>query len=135
MIKNAIEAVDINNLYKHILSLEGVKHALDSYDVLIQAGEYIEKSLQQFNITTNRHFFNVEGIGEDFFNVEGLLEDHMDLSKPTFLITNHYDTVYSTPGADDNASGVAVMLEVARVLSELNFEKNIIFVRTNLKSR
>jgi Zn-dependent M28 family amino/carboxypeptidase len=26
----------------------------------------------------------------------------------------HYDTVISTPGADDNASGVAVMLELAR---------------------
>lgn len=133
MIKNAIEAVDISNLYKHILSLEGVKHALDSYDMLIQAGEYIEKSLQQYGITTNRHFFDVEGIDEDFFNVEGSLEDHMDLSNPTFIITNHYDTVFSTPGADDNASGVAVMLEVARVLSELNFEKNINFVSFNLE--
>ncbi len=133
MIKKAIEAVDINNLYEHILSLEGVKHALDSYDMLIQAGEYIEKSLQQYDITTNRHFFTVEGIEKDFFNVEGFLKAPMDLSKPTFLITNHYDTVYSTPGADDNASGVAVMLEVARVLSKLNFKKNIIFVSFNLE--
>ncbi|MFX1516602.1 MAG: M28 family peptidase [Promethearchaeota archaeon] len=131
--KKAIKAVNINNIYQHILSLEGVKHALDSYEELTQAGEYIEKSLQQFNIKTNRLYFNVDGMDEDFFNVEGSLMDKMDLSDPALVIANHYDTVYSTPGADDNASGVAVMLEVARVLSELKIEKNIFFVSFNLE--
>jgi hypothetical protein len=32
------------------------------------------------------------------------------------LVAAHYDTVANSPGADDNASGVAVMLEVARIL-------------------
>jgi hypothetical protein len=32
------------------------------------------------------------------------------------LLAAHYDTVANSPGADDNASGVAVMLEVARLL-------------------
>jgi Zn-dependent M28 family amino/carboxypeptidase len=35
-----------------------------------------------------------------------------------YVIGAHYDTVPSTPGADDNASAVAVMLEVARSLSQ-----------------
>ncbi|MFX0184118.1 MAG: M28 family peptidase [Candidatus Hodarchaeota archaeon] len=131
--EKAIELVDINKLYKHILTLEGVKHALDSYDVLIQAGDYIEKTLQQYGIETNKHLFPVEGLKEEFFNVEGLLIDQMNFSDPTLLITSHYDTVFSTPGADDNASGVAVMLEVARVLSELNYSKNVIFVSFNLE--
>jgi Zn-dependent M28 family amino/carboxypeptidase len=37
----------------------------------------------------------------------------------TFLLGAHYDSVKGTVGADDNASGVAVQLEVARVLAEL----------------
>lgn len=32
-----------------------------------------------------------------------------------YLLGAHYDTVAGTPGADDNASGVAVLLEVARL--------------------
>lgn len=32
------------------------------------------------------------------------------------LVAAHYDTVANSPGADDNASGVAVMLEAARIL-------------------
>lgn len=34
------------------------------------------------------------------------------------LLGAHYDTVPSTPGADDNASAVAVMIEVSRLLKD-----------------
>jgi hypothetical protein len=35
-----------------------------------------------------------------------------------YLLGAHFDTVADTPGADDNASGVAVLLEVARLARE-----------------
>ena len=52
------------------------------------------------------------------------------------LITGHYDSRNSTnedthapaPGANDDASGTAVSLECARVLSQLKFPSTIIFV-------
>ncbi|MFQ5981185.1 MAG: M28 family peptidase [Candidatus Heimdallarchaeota archaeon] len=127
------DVVDINRLYNHILSLEGIKHSLDSFDALVQGAEYIEKTLQQYGLATNRKFFPVKGLNKEFYNVEGVLEKDMDHSKPTLLVTSHFDTVYTTPGADDNASGVAAMLEVARVLKERNYDKNVIFVSFNLE--
>jgi hypothetical protein len=36
-----------------------------------------------------------------------------------YILGAHFDTVYGTPGADDNASGVAVLLEVARLAKTL----------------
>lgn len=36
----------------------------------------------------------------------------------TVLLGAHYDTVYMTPGADDNASAVAVLLETSRLLAD-----------------
>jgi hypothetical protein len=36
-----------------------------------------------------------------------------------YILGAHYDTVAGTPGADDNASGVAVLLEVARLARNL----------------
>lgn len=36
---------------------------------------------------------------------------------PLTLVTAHYDSIPDCPGADDNASGVAVMLECARVFA------------------
>lgn len=41
-----------------------------------------------------------------------------DLSKAKYLIGSHYDTVPTTPGADDNASAVAVMLEIASQIKQ-----------------
>ena len=38
-----------------------------------------------------------------------------DLSKPYLLVGAHLDTVPQAPGAEDNASGIAVLLELARV--------------------
>jgi len=39
----------------------------------------------------------------------------------------HYDTVATSPGADDNASGVAAVLEVARVLSQVTMKPTVRF--------
>lgn len=36
--------------------------------------------------------------------------------RPTVVLTGHYDTVPGSPGADDDASGVAAVLEIARLL-------------------
>ncbi|MCX4597527.1 M28 family peptidase [Streptomyces sp. NBC_01549] len=42
------------------------------------------------------------------------------VERPTVVIGAHLDTVDGSPGADDNASGVAVVLEVARLLGRLS---------------
>jgi hypothetical protein len=56
-------------------------------------------------------------------------------AKRMFLVTGHYDSRESdtmnthglAPGANDDASGVAVSLECARVLSKLHFPATIVF--------
>jgi Zn-dependent M28 family amino/carboxypeptidase len=42
------------------------------------------------------------------------------------LVGAHFDTVRDSPGADDNGSGVAGLLELARVLAPFQFVKTII---------
>ncbi len=44
-----------------------------------------------------------------------------------YLVGAHYDSV-NNPGADDNASGVAAVMELARVLSQYQFEATLCFV-------
>lgn len=44
------------------------------------------------------------------------------------VIGAHYDTEVDTPGADDNASGVAVMLELARRFAGVDMARTIRFV-------
>jgi hypothetical protein len=42
-----------------------------------------------------------------------------ETSMPELVVSAHYDTVYTTPGAYDNASGCALLLELAHVLTQL----------------
>lgn len=44
------------------------------------------------------------------------------------IVGAHYDTVWLSPGADDNASGVAALLEMAKTLSGNNFTRTVRFV-------
>lgn len=44
------------------------------------------------------------------------------------LVGAHYDTVAGTPGADDNASGVAALLELSRLLAKTKPKSEIRFV-------
>jgi Zn-dependent M28 family amino/carboxypeptidase len=44
------------------------------------------------------------------------------------VVGAHYDTVWCTPGADDNASAVAVLIEVARLMRGLQPARTVRFV-------
>jgi Zn-dependent M28 family amino/carboxypeptidase len=60
-------------------------------------------------------FHSFEALGGTYRNVIACLPDRQPTGAP-LIIAAHYDTVPGSPGADDNASGLAVMLEVARDL-------------------
>jgi Zn-dependent M28 family amino/carboxypeptidase len=49
-------------------------------------------------------------------NLEALLAGTGGIEMPRLVVGAHYDTAPGTPGADDNASGVAALLELARLL-------------------
>jgi Zn-dependent M28 family amino/carboxypeptidase len=51
--------------------------------------------------------------------------------RPVTIIAAHYDSVPDCPGADDNASGLAVMLECARVLAETDHRHLVGFIAFN----
>jgi Zn-dependent M28 family amino/carboxypeptidase len=50
------------------------------------------------------------------------------LAEEVVILGAHYDTVPGTPGADDNASAVAMLIEVARLLQPMSFERTVRFV-------
>ncbi len=78
-----------------------------------QVQAYIETQLNQYGSSTC-HAFEVEG--ERHYNLKLTLPGSRP--NPPILIGAHYDAVPGSPGADDNATGVAVLLELARVFAQ-----------------
>ncbi|MBI2386565.1 MAG: M28 family peptidase [Elusimicrobia bacterium] len=66
--------------------------------------------------------------GSRFHNVEALLPVRAPEPRGAWVIGAHYDSAPGTPGADDNASGVAVLLEAARLLRERRPGREVRFV-------
>lgn len=63
--------------------------------------------------------------GQTFANVEVVLVGEEDRA---IVVGAHYDSAIGSPGANDNASGVAVVIELARVLRDSRFKRAIRFV-------
>ena len=122
--------VETENIYQHILKTEGEKHPLQSLEKLEACADYILAELKSYELNTGVHEFKVDGFNHTFRNVEAFIGDGKG---PELLIVSHYDTVRYAPGANDNGSAIAVMLEAARVLAKADLKGNVRFVSFNLE--
>jgi len=60
-------------------------------------------------------------------NVSNLIAEKQGGKKGVVVLGAHYDSVPGSPGADDNASAVAVMLEIAGLSRETHNDKTLVF--------
>lgn len=77
--------------------------------------QYIQQQLSQYG-PVERYPFEFRGRWHHNL-ILNLDSAPSRLDQPLLLIGAHYDTVPGCPGADDNATGVAVLLELARAIS------------------
>jgi len=92
---------------------------------LRRAADFITAELESCGYAPVFQDFDVDGI--PFRNI---IAEKKGVTQPdrVMVLGAHYDTVPGTPGADDNASGVAGMLELARLSAERDFGITVRFV-------
>jgi hypothetical protein len=84
------------------------------YEALEQAAAYVERELAAGGYTvTSQRWSSADGMA--FRNLEVTVPGR-DRRSEVVVVGAHYDSNRGTPGADDNASGVAALLELARSL-------------------
>ncbi|MGD9131552.1 MAG: M20/M25/M40 family metallo-hydrolase [Candidatus Bathyarchaeota archaeon] len=96
----------------------------------MQAAEFIADELNSTGtiFATYQWFSYAGGI---IPNVIGTLPSADPSNQGKIVVGAHFDTVPEAPGADDNGSGTALLLEVAKVLSQFRFNHTIEFVAFN----
>jgi len=117
--------VVVENLYRHVeyLSVKiGDRHLWKEHS-LSKAADYIESAFQVSGYTVQRQTYSCYGK-----SVSNLIAEKTGTEDGVVVIGAHYDTVPGTPGADDNASAVAGMLELGRLQKGSSNKKNLIFV-------
>jgi Zn-dependent M28 family amino/carboxypeptidase len=78
---------------------------------LNQAADYIHTELAKLNCSVQEQVFQVEG--HDYRNV---IASFGPVEAERLIVGAHYDVCGEQPGADDNASAIAGLLETARLL-------------------
>lgn len=117
-------------MYDHVHYLAGTLGARSwqKPDELVKAAKYIEQRWQKLGYTVQSQDYQIGGIPDQTFR--NLEIEIKGTSHPSEIIVvgAHYDSVLTCPGANDNASGVAAILEMARLLKDSHPAKTIRFV-------
>jgi Zn-dependent M28 family amino/carboxypeptidase len=89
------------------------------------AAEFLESELRSLGLDVHSasYFDGVLDVRNLIVHQEG-----RDPSSPLIVVGAHYDTVLETPGADDNASGAAGVIELARRFRDIPTEHTLSFV-------
>jgi len=99
---------------RHLESLIGERHPETSPRALRKAAHYLATQFTKSGWSTSGQL--VSAWGKAYRNVVAIKNTdrgRQGETLPPLLIGAHYDTVSGSPGADDNASGLVVLLEVA----------------------
>ncbi len=113
-----------------ILSEEIGSRGYLQLDALNKTADYIKSEFSRYGYIVFEQSYEVEE--HTYRNIFVEIRGEKSPDK-TLIVGAHYDTVIGTPGADDNASGIAGLLELARLLRDSPFDKTIQLVAFTLE--
>ncbi len=122
--------VEMQNVRNIIQTLEGFGTRYSFTTECDEAADWLFATLEGFGVEVSNEEFDVSG--STLRNVIGRHEGVLNPDN-VVIVGAHYDSMSETPwdfapGADDNASGVAAVLEAARILSGYSFENTVEFI-------
>lgn len=129
-IEKFIQEVEQNNLKNIVQSISIPRHGWYNYEVLSSVANFVEEKFREYGYIVEINEFSYNG--KEYKNIIATLKG-INSNKDWLLIGAHYDSAIGSPGADDNASGIAVMLEVARIIRKSPIAERIKFVAFTLE--
>jgi Zn-dependent M28 family amino/carboxypeptidase len=117
--------ISMENLKGHVVNLQFDRDPNDHFPALERAAHYIYTEFSKVGLKVSKETFQWEG--KRFSNI---IAEKTGFRSPdeVLILGAHYDTVPGSPGADDNASGIAVLLEVARNIQAAPLASTVRFI-------
>jgi hypothetical protein len=102
------------DLRAHVVAVASEEHNIKHPQALERSARYIETALAAFGYAVTRQEFDTGGVRVR--NLEVAVAARAPAAQRLVVIGAHYDSAEGAVGADDNGSGVAALLELARTL-------------------
>lgn len=104
----------------HVVAIAGAPRNIGHPEAFAAAAAYIERTLAgQGHAVLRQPFDDGHAV-----NLEAVIEPASPKA-PTLVVGAHYDSAFTAPGANDNGSGTAALLELARLLADLRGRANV----------
>ncbi|MFO1173009.1 MAG: M28 family peptidase [Hyphomicrobiaceae bacterium] len=100
-------------LRAHIAAIAAEPHNAANIDALRKVETYLASALEVGGFRVRRHVFSADG--QEVANLEVVVEPSGPV-RDTLVIGAHYDSAGLAPGANDNATGTAAVVELAKAL-------------------
>ncbi len=131
VILEIVNQVSKDNLRGYIQSLQDFQTRYASTSNCEQAGDFIHDFFLSLGIEAEQDSLSF-GYIYSSNNIIGTLPGKVDPSQ-VVIICAHYDSISNqrytlAPGADDNASGCAAVMEAARILKDHSFDFSVKFI-------
>ncbi|THB65495.1 MAG: M28 family peptidase [Desulfovibrio sp.] len=94
------------------------------YEALVRAAQYVEDQFRDLGFSPAVQDYLIKG--RSYSNISAELPG-TTFPERLIVVGGHYDSAVGTPGADDNASAVAGVLETARLLKDRPLECTVRF--------
>ena len=119
-----------DSLESYVLALEAISPRFTGDRSDIPARDWLTAKLTEFGYSPVHERFYFYYVDD---SVENVVAYHEGTSRPDhhIIIGAHFDTQINTPGACDNGSGVAAVLEIARLLANFETEATFVFAFFN----
>ncbi len=98
---------------------------IQQYENLCKAADFIHSSLEHVGYEVQRQSYKVAG--KTCYNIEAEISGDRK-GNEIVIIGSHYDSVIGSPGANDNGSGVAAMLALAKAFYNKDVSRSLRFV-------
>jgi hypothetical protein len=109
------------------LSGEIGEHNYLHYKNLVAAANFLEESLIASGYKVNRQGYQTKGEKPTYYNLEVEIKGSKKADE-IVVIGGHYDSVFGSPGANDNSTGAVAVLELARFFADKKPDRTLRFV-------
>jgi len=122
--------ISVESLKRHVENIPFDRNPYEGYSKLEQAAQYIKREFLKAGLDVKDDSFQWDG--KTYKNIVAEKKGRTSPDR-VFILGAHYDTVPGSPGADDNASAIAVLLEIARNIQSASFEGTVRLIAFSLE--
>jgi hypothetical protein len=128
-VQEAVRDISVRRVYEHERALVSFGSKFMTQPGNRRAAEYIHNALAAMGYKPEYQYFEARS-GANSLQTANVIATLRGTSSPDveYLLSSHFDSVAAGPGADDNTSGSAALLEAARVLRTRPMAATIRFI-------